>query len=137
MPIPRRQRKGKRQRFYARNTHNTTFCRPRVTVAFGRLMRSFSALPANSHYMTRIHPALAGFPGELLGTLARLVAYVVTLALPVLGFIALWEQLPDATAMDPSGKTAWSLAERSSRAFAVSQFNFHDKIETYEIFLHP
>jgi len=100
-------------------------------------MRSLWALPANSHYMTRIHPALAGFPGELLGTLARLVAYVVTLALPVLGFVALWERLPNATAMDPSGKTAWSLAERSSRAFAVSQFNLHDKTETYEIFRHP
>ena len=100
-------------------------------------MRSFSALPANSHYMTRIHPALARFPGEFLGTLARLAAYVVTLALPVLGFIALWEQLPDATAMDPSGKTAWSLADRSSRAFAVSQLNLHDKTEAYEIFRHP
>jgi len=100
-------------------------------------MRSFSADPANSLYTTRIHPALTSFSDELCGTLARLVAYVMTLALPVLGFVALWEQLPDATAMDPSGKTAWSLAERSSRAFAVSQFNLHDKTETYEIFRHP
>jgi hypothetical protein len=100
-------------------------------------MHSFSADPANSHYTTRIHPALTSFAGELCGTLARLVAYVMTLALPALGFIALWEQLPDATAMEPSGKAAWSLAERSSRAFAVSQFNLHDKTETYEIFRHP
>jgi hypothetical protein len=100
-------------------------------------MHSFSADPANSHYTTRIHPALTSFSGELCGTLARLVAYVMTLALPVLGFVALWEQLPDATAMEPSGTTAWSLAERSSRAFAVSQFNLHDKTETYDIFRHP
>ena len=109
----------------------------RFAVAFGRSMHSFSADPANSHYTTRIHPALTSFSGELCGTLARLVAYVMTLALPVLGFIALWEQLPDATAMEPSGKTGWSVAERSSRAFAVSQFNSHDKTETYEIFRHP
>ena len=100
-------------------------------------MHGFSALPANSHYTTRIHPALSSFARELCGTLARLVAYVVALALPVLGFVALWEQLPDATAMDPSGRAAWSLAERSSRAFAVSQFNLHDKTEAYEILRHP
>lgn len=109
----------------------------RLTIAFGRSMHSFSADPANSHYTARIHPALTSLSGELCGTLARLVAYVMTLALPALGFIALWEQLPDATAMAPSGKAGWSLAERSSRAFAVSQFNFHDRTETYEIFRHP
>ena len=100
-------------------------------------MHSFSADPANSPYTTRIHPALTSLSDEVGATLARLFAYVMTLALLVLGFIALWEQLPDATAMEPSGKAAWSLAERSSRAFAVSQFNLHDKTETYEIFRHP
>jgi len=100
-------------------------------------MHSFSAHPANSHYTTRIHPVLTSLSDEVFGTLARLFAYVMTLALLALGFVALWEQLPDATAMEPSAKAAWSLAERSSRAFAVSQFNLHDKTETYEIFRHP
>jgi hypothetical protein len=109
----------------------------RLTIPFGRLMHCFSAALAASHYTAGIHPALSGFARELCGTLARLVAYLMALALPVVGFIALWEQLPDATAMDPSGKAAWSLAERSSRAFAVSQFNLHDKTETYEISRHP
>src|SRR6266702_1617018 len=100
-------------------------------------MHSFSAVRANFHYTTRIHPALTSFSDEVCGTLARLFAYVMTLALLALGFVALWEQLPDATAMEPSGTTAWSLVERSSRAFAVSQFNLHDKTEAYEIFRHP
>jgi len=109
----------------------------RLTIVFGRLMHSFSAPPATSHYTTRIHPALTSFSDEVRGTLIRLVAYVMTLALIGLGFVALWEQLPDATAMEPSDQAAWNLAERSSRAFAVSQFNLHDKTETYEIFRHP
>ena len=105
-------------------------------------MHSFSADPANSQYTTRIHPALSSFADEVCGTLARLVAYVMTLALFAIGGMALWEQLPDATAMDPSAKGAsfdgaWSLADRSSRAFVVSQINPHDKTETYEIFRHP
>jgi hypothetical protein len=105
-------------------------------------MHSFSADPANSRYTTRIHPALTSFADEVCGTLARLFAYVMTLALFAIGGLALWEQLPDATAMDPSAKHAsfkgiWSLADRSSRAFTVSQFNLHDKTETYEIFRHP
>ncbi|MBR1141854.1 hypothetical protein [Bradyrhizobium sp. AUGA SZCCT0431] len=111
-------------------------------------MQSFSAEPAHSHYTTRIHPALASFADELCGTLVRLVAYVMTLALLAMGGMALWEQLPDAAAMDPSSrdasslkdaslKDAWSLVDRSSRAFAVSQFDPHDKTEAYEIFRHP
>ena len=76
----------------------------RFTVAFGRSMHSFSADPANSHYTTRIHPALTSFADEVCGTLARLFAYVMTLALLAIGGMALWEQLPDAAAMDPSVK---------------------------------
>jgi hypothetical protein len=102
-------------------------------------MQSFSADPANSHYTTGFRPALSRFADEVCGTLARLIAYAMTLALFAIGGIALWEQLPDATGMDPSAKDlsvkpAWTLADRSSRAFAVSP---HDKTETYEIFRHP
>ena len=43
----------------------------------------------------------------------------------------------DPAVKDGSFKGAWSLADRSSRAFAVSQLNSHDKTETYEIFRHP
>ena len=100
-------------------------------------MQSFSADPANSHYTTRIHPALTRLADEVCATLARLFAYVMTLALLAIGGMALWEQLPDAAAKDASFKGGWSLADRSSRAFAVSQFDPHDKTEAYEIFRHP
>src|SRR5436189_5506227 len=46
--------KGKRQRFYARNTLNTT-----LDVFFGRLMQSFEAVAATPLYNTgKIHPGL-------------------------------------------------------------------------------
>jgi hypothetical protein len=100
-------------------------------------MHSFEAGPADSHYTTRIHPMLTSFADEVCGTLARLVAYVMTLALLAIGGILLWDQLPDATAMEPPARGSWSLALRSSPSFAVSQFDLQDKTETYEIFRHP
>jgi hypothetical protein len=99
-------------------------------------MQSISADPAKSHYMPRIGPALTSFADEVCGTLARLFAYVMTLALLAAGGLVLWQQLPDA----PTNSTAlgtWKMADRSSRAFAVSQFDTQDKTETYEIFRHP
>jgi hypothetical protein len=100
-------------------------------------MHSFEADPANSHYTTRIHPALTSFADEVCGTLARLDAYVVMLALLAIGGLYLWDQLPDATAMEPSAKGSWSLASRSSPAFAISKFGSQDKTEAYAIFRHP
>ena len=132
MPPRRYQRKGKRQRFYARNAHYTTF-----DVAFGRLMHSFSADPASFHYTMRIRPLLTSFVDEVCGTLARLCAYLMTLALMAILGIALFDALPDAMATEPSIKDGWNLAERSARAFAVSQVNLQDKPEVYEIFRHP
>ena len=99
-------------------------------------MRSFPADPANFHHTTRIHPALTSFADEICGTLARLLAYVMTLTLLAIGGIYFWDQLPDAVAMEPSSKD-WTLATRSSPAFAVSQSDSRDKPETYEIFRHP
>ena len=105
-------------------------------------MHWFSAGPANSHYTsrihpTRIHPVLTSFADEIRGTLARLFAYVMVLALIAIGGISAWDQLPDAIAMAPAVKESWSLAARSSPAFAVSQFNLLEKTELYEIFRHP
>jgi hypothetical protein len=128
----RSQRKGKRQRFYARNAGKTTFYR-----AFGRLMHSFPANPATSNYTTRIHPLLMGFVDEVCGTVARLCAYLMTLTLMAIGAIALWQQLPDATAMAPSVRDGWAVATRSAPAFAVSQFIFQGKTEVYQISRHP
>jgi hypothetical protein len=100
-------------------------------------MRSLWATPANSHYTARIHPALTSFADEVCGTLARLIAYVGTLALLAIAGLSLWDQLPDATAIEPPSRAAWSVAGRSSPSFAASQFDSTDKTETYEILRHP
>jgi hypothetical protein len=100
----RSMRKGKRQRFYARNAANTT-----LPWRLGVLMRSFSAHPANSHYPTQIHPALTSFADEVCATLARLLAYVGTLALlGILGvhFWDLWDAAGGVA--EPSVKASWS-----------------------------
>jgi hypothetical protein len=100
-------------------------------------MRSFRATPANSYYPTRIHPALTSFADECCGMLARLVAYVGTLALLAIVGVHLWDELPDGAAIEPSAKAGWRVASRVYPAFAVSQFDLPGKTETYEIFRHP
>jgi hypothetical protein len=82
-------------------------------------MYSFPATAANSHYTTRIHPMLTSIADEIGGTLARLIAYLMMLALIAIGCIAAWNQLPDAIAMAP-----------------VSQFDLQDKTEPYRIWRH-
>jgi hypothetical protein len=99
-------------------------------------MHSFPAGSANSYYTLTIRPALASFVDEVCGTLARLCAYLMTLALMAICGIALWEHLPDVTATETSPKT-WSQAGRIAPAFAVSQLIFPGKTETYEIHRHP
>ena len=99
-------------------------------------MHSFPARTANFPYRARIHPALAAVADEVCGTLARLCAYLMVLALMAICGIALWNHLPDIVIAEPSPKT-WSQAERSAPAFAVSHFIFPGKTETYEIFRHP
>ena len=99
-------------------------------------MRWFRAESAPS-CTTRMHPAPTSFADEVCGTAARLIAYVVALALLATLGIALWDRLPEATATEPAAKGEWSAASRSVRAFAVSQFDSHDKTETYEMFRHP
>jgi len=152
MPPRRVKRKGGRQRFYARNAliafssevdtgsreenASKQESRQRLTAVFGRLMHSFPAGSASSHYTTRIHPALASFVDEVCGTLARLCAYLMTLALMAICGIALWHHLPDVTAMEAAPKI-WSQTGRVTPAFAVSQLIFPNKTETYEILRHP
>ena len=100
-------------------------------------MHSFPARTANSQYRVRIHPALASFLDEVCGTMARLCAYLMVLALMAICGIALWQHLPDVTAAMDSSPKAWTSAARTTPAFAVSQFVFANKTETYEILRHP
>jgi hypothetical protein len=101
-------------------------------------MRSFWATRGNpSYHATRIHPALNSLVDECCGMLARLTAYVGALALLAIVGIHLWDQLPDSAGLEPAAKAGWRVASRSSPAFAVSQFDFPGKTETYEILRHP
>jgi hypothetical protein len=111
--------------------------RQRQTRVPGRLMQSFWANRAHPSYQTRIHPALTSFADECCSTLARLLAYVGTLALVAILGIHLWNQLPADEANEPPAEAGWSVADRSHPAFAISQFDFPEKTETYEIFRHP
>jgi hypothetical protein len=100
-------------------------------------MRPFRTTRTNPDYRpAAIHPALTSFADECCATLARLIAYVGTLALLAIAGIHLWDLLPAGEAAEPSAKV-WSQATRSYPAFAVSQIDLPGKTETYEIFRHP
>ena len=144
MPHPDPRRKGKRQRFYARNAAKTTFettlvmgTAVRRSAAPGHLMQPFSAPRAGPYYHAGIHPALTSFADECCATLARLIAYVGALALLGIVGLHLWDELPAAVPIEPVGKPGWSVASRSHPAFAVSSLELPEKSETYEILRHP
>jgi len=99
-------------------------------------MHSFPARTANSDTTPGFWTALASFVDEVYGTISRLCAYLMALALIAMCGIALWEQLPAVAAMEPASK-AWRQASRTAPAFAVSQLIFPGKTETYEILRHP
>jgi hypothetical protein len=69
--------------------------------------------------------------------LARLLAYVGTIVLVAILGIHLWDQLRPGEASAPTQKAVWDVATRLQPAFAVSQFDFPEKTETYEILRHP
>src|ERR1700687_3361072 len=99
-------------------------------------MRSFRANPANSHYPTRIHPALSSFADECCGMLARLVVYVGALALLAIVGIHLWDQLPPGETAVAFHTVGLSVGQRSHPAFAGSRFDLAEKTETYETLRH-
>ncbi|WP_375414867.1 hypothetical protein [uncultured Bradyrhizobium sp.] len=121
------RRKGKRQRFYARNAVKTT-------------LDQIPGIWMLSVLVTRtapIHPALRRFADECSGVLARVVAYLGALALIAILGLSLWNDMPLGRAGDAAPRQAWEMAARAHPAFAVSQFNLPGKTETYEIFRHP
>jgi hypothetical protein len=54
--------------------------------------------------------------------MARLIPYVVALALLAIIGISLLDQLPDTSAIEPSAKGGWSEAPCSAREFTVALF---------------
>jgi hypothetical protein len=100
-------------------------------------MRSFLAFPANSYFPDRIHPALTSLADECCGMLARLFAYVGTLALLAILGVHLWDQLPELADAGPAAPAEWSTASRWQPAFAMGKADPSDKTATYEALRHP
>jgi hypothetical protein len=100
-------------------------------------MRTFWAHRAHPSNQTPIHPALTSFVDECCSTLARLLAYVGTIALVAILGIHIWQGLPADESNEAPAKAAWSAVERPHPAFAVIQVDLSDKTETYEILRHP
>ena len=86
---------------------------------------------------TQIHLTLANFADEVVGTLARLFAYVGALALFVILALAGLGQLPDLRDDEPAEKPGWAAAERSHPAFALSRLDSSEKTASYTILRHP
>ncbi len=86
---------------------------------------------------TQIHLTLANFADEVVGTLARLFAYVGVLVLFAILALAGLGQLPDLRADEPTEKPGWAEASRSHPAFAVSKLDSIEKTAAYTILRHP
>ncbi|MCK1738081.1 hypothetical protein IVA79_29835 [Bradyrhizobium sp. 138] len=86
---------------------------------------------------TQIHLALAAFADEVVGTLARLFAYVGALALLCILGLAALGQLPDWRDDEPTPRPDWSVADRSRPAFALSKLDSTEKTASYTILRHP
>jgi hypothetical protein len=102
-----------------------------------RFMQAFSGIPARPFFAARIHPALTSFSDEVCATIARLFAYMGTLAL--LGILTIhgWGQLQLMLADEPAARPGWSATDRSYPAFAVSQQDSDGKPTSYSILWHP
>ncbi|MGY3236788.1 hypothetical protein ACVMAJ_003678 [Bradyrhizobium sp. USDA 4448] len=86
---------------------------------------------------TQYHLALANFADEVVGTLARLLAYVGTLALFAILALAGLGQLPDLRDDQPTAKPGWAEASRSHPAFALSRLDSSEKTASYTTLRHP
>jgi hypothetical protein len=102
-----------------------------------RLMQSFPADPAHSRQQKQIHPVLTSFADEVCATVARLFAYLGTLALITILAVHGWDQLQIMLADEPLPGASWSEGTRSHRTFALSQLDTSEKSETYTILRHP
>jgi hypothetical protein len=99
-------------------------------------MQPFQAVPATPHHTGGIYSVLKGVVDEVCGTLARLIAYLGALALLFIVGIYLWDQLPEMHT-EASTQPNWTVANRSTPAFASSYADFLYKSKSYQIFRHP
>ena len=86
---------------------------------------------------TGLHLTLLSFLDETVGTLARLFAYVGTLALLAILGLAGLGQLPTLHDDEPALRPGWTEATRSHPAFAVSRVDSVETTVSYTILRHP
>jgi hypothetical protein len=91
---------------------------------------------ASSQVSSQAYPALTSFADEVCATIARLFAYVGTLALIAILAVHFWDQLPRLTS-DPAAPPDWSLADHSQPAFSLGSSDQIDKSIAYTILRHP
>jgi hypothetical protein len=91
---------------------------------------------AGCPFSTGIHPAPTSFADEVCATIARLFAYVGTLALIAILAVHFWDQLPQL-AGDAATAPSWSLADRGQPAFGLGAADHSDKPVTYTVLRHP
>ena len=97
-------------------------------------------IPTYSRHSGPIRPALTSFADEVCATVARLFAYVGVLALFGILGVRAWDQLQVELTAEPASEAAWSVADRSPPAFALSRQDASDKFEksdSYIVFRHP
>ena len=100
-------------------------------------MTSFRNDPARCCYSDGIQPAQTSFADDVCATIARIFAYVGTLALFGIFTVHVWNQYHAIKLAGPAAKAGWSLADHPHPAFSVSQSDPRDKSETYLILRHP
>ena len=91
----------------------------------------------SSRFCGQNSPRADELTDEVCATIARLFAYMGTLAL--LGILTIhgWDQLQLLLADEPAAKPSWSPADRSYPAFAVGGADSHEKTVSYTILRHP
>ena len=99
-------------------------------------MRSPFAGLAGSPFSTQIHPALTSVADDVCATVARLFAYLGTLALVAMLAVHFFEQLPDLAAFGAS-RPSWTTVGRLDPAFALSSLDGDEKSVTYTVLRHP
>src|SRR5215831_14077824 len=131
----------KQQRFYARTGPYTTlpcsygpFMRPSLPQPSS--MRSPFAGLAGSAFSTQIHPALTSVADDVCATVARLFAYLGTLALVAMLAVHFFEQAPDLAVFGASSPS-WNTVGRLEPAFALSSLDGDEKSVTYTVLRHP
>jgi hypothetical protein len=100
-------------------------------------MPLFWADPAPSRATDIVNPALTSFSDEVCATVARIFAYVGTLALLAILAVHGWDQLQGGGTDEQAATETWTVASRSYAAFAVSKQDQGEKSAAYTILRHP